>query len=337
MIGTGILSLPQSISALGYSQVFIPILFGIIASFTLWIMVWLNSKYENDSLFQINEKLLGKWLGKAINLLLALQFIVFVSGIINSYMHLIQTTALPEQTIPLPVFLFLLILVYIVNGGIKSIARFCIMTFFLTLPMCFFLIWAIQKGDISHIFPLFNFNGKELLDAMKRGYLSILGYELIMFYFPYIVDQKKAFKHSLIGIWISILFCFITVLVSVMYYSEWQLENVEYSVLHLFKAGEFSFVERIDIIGITLWVFLILSTVTVYFWAAKKGIESIRNKEKKSFGFIIILIIFGLIVMPVSTETQEKLFKLSNYAGYFLLVWPLFLCVIHFFKKRVQR
>lgn len=338
MIGTGILSLPQSMSSLGYSQTFMPLMFGIIASLTIWPMIWLNSKYKNDNLFHINEKLLGKWLGKCINFLLVIQFIVFVSGIISNYMRLIQVTALPEQTTPIPIFLFLLILIYIVNGDIKSIARFCIMTFFLTIPLGFFLRWAIEKGDLSHIFPLFNFNRLEFFEATKKGYLSILGYELIMFYFPYIVDQKKAFKHSLIGIWISIILCFITTLVSVMYFSQWQLKNVEYSVLHLFKAGEFSFIERIDIIGITLWVFLILTSVAVYFWAAKKGIESIRSREKKSHDYIIALLIFIIVVMPVSTETQDKIFVIGNYVGYIVLVWPMFLCIVYLFrKKQVQQ
>ncbi|MGE7624145.1 GerAB/ArcD/ProY family transporter [Viridibacillus sp. NPDC096237] len=334
MIGTGILTLPQKLSAVGYSQTLFPLLFGVIASLTLLPMIWINSKYPNENLFRINEILLGKWLGKGVNLFIVLQFTLFTAGIISNYMHLIQSTALSEQTITAPVFFFLLLLIYIVHGGIRSIARFCIMTFFITIPMFFFLRWAIEKGDISHFLPLFNFNSRDFYDAMKKGYLSILGYELIMFYFPNIIDQKKAYKHALIGIWISISLCFITTVVSVMYFSEWQLKYVEFSVLNLFKAGEFSFVERIDIIGMTLWVFLILSTVSVYLWSAKRGMDSLRSKEKKYHIYILALIIFLVVKMPFSQEFQEKLFSGSNYVGYVLIVWPLFLAIVHLLRKK---
>ncbi|MGD2196444.1 GerAB/ArcD/ProY family transporter [Lysinibacillus sphaericus] len=338
MVGTGILSLPQKLSAMGYTEWFMPILFGIVATLTLWPMIWLCSKYPNDHLFRINEILLGKVLGKGLNFLFVIQFIIFSAGIISNYMHLIQSTALQEQTITLPVFCFLLLLIYIVSGGIKSIARFCMMAFFITIGMFYFTRWAIEKGEVSHLLPLLNFSGKDFLNAFKDGYLSILGYELILFYFPYIIDQKKAFRHSLIGIWISIFLCFFTTVVSVMYYSEWQLKNVEFSVLNLFKAGEFTFVERIDIIGITLWVFLILSTATAYVWCAKLGVESVFKKKNSFPLYVIAAIIFFIIRMPFSREFQEKLFTASNNIGYMLIIWPIFLSMIYVVrKKKVQQ
>lgn len=337
MIGTGILSLPQQLSSLGYSQVLMPLLFGVIASITLYPMIWINSKYPNENLFQINEILLGKFMGKFFNILFVIQFITFSAGIISDYMHLIQSTALQEQTITGPVLCFLLLLVYIVSGGIKSIARFCMLTFFLTIGMMYFTHWAFEKGSMSHFFPLFNFfSVHDFYEALKKGYLSILGYELIMFYYPYIVDQKKAYRHSLIGIWISILICFITTAISVMYYSEWQLENVEFSVLNLFKAGEFSFIERIDIFGITLWVFLIFSTVAAYLWCAKKGVDLLFAKKSKVYLYVLAAIIFFIVKMPSSRDFQEKLFTATNYVGYMLILWPVFLIIVYVLRKKKQ-
>ncbi|MDF2067670.1 GerAB/ArcD/ProY family transporter [Bacillus sp. Cr_A10] len=338
MFGTGILSLPQRLSSLGYSEAFFPLVLGIIASLTLWPMIWIMSKFPNENLFRINELLLSKWIGKSINIFFVLQFTLFLAAIISNYMQLIQTTALPEQKITAPIFLLILILIYIVKGGIKSIARFCMMAFFLTLPLLYFLRWSIEKGDVSHIFPLFNYNFKEMFEALRKGYLSILGYETILFYYPYIVNQKKAFKHVSIGIWISIILCLITTFVSVMYYSEWQLKNVEFSVLQLFKAGELTFIERIDIIGMTMWVFLVLSTMAIYLWSAKKGLDSIRSKKNKLHVYIIATVVFLIIIFPYSNEMKQKLYEVSFYAGYLLVVWPIFLSIVHVLrKKKVQQ
>jgi len=120
-----------------------------------------------------------------------------------------------------------------------------------------------------------------------------------------------------------------------MYYSEWQLKNVEFSVLNLFKAGEFTFIERIDIIGITLWVLLILSSVTAYVWCAKRGVDTLLKKKKQNYQlYIIAFIIFIIIKMPFSREFQEKLFMASNYMGYLLVIWPVFLILIYIIRKK---
>lgn len=338
MVGTGILTLPRDLSAVGYSQILFPLLFGLIATLTLWPIIWLNSKYPNENLFRINEILLGKGLGKFVNLLIILHFTLLISGVINKYMHLIQSNALPEQTMPIPILLLLLLLIYIVNGGIKTIARFCIIAFFLTIGIFYFTNWAIEKGELSHFLPLFNFNRSEFFNAFKTGYLTILGYELIMFYFPYIKDQKKAFKHATIGIWISICLCYITVIVSVMYFSEWQLKHIEYSLLNVFKAGELSFVERFDILGVTLWIFLILTTVAAYLWSATKGMESLFSKQKKYYLYSLAILIFIIAILPLPRELQQKLFTGNNYLAYVLIIWPLFLNILYLLrKKQVQQ
>ena len=334
MIGTGILTLPRNLSAVGYSQILLPLLFGVIASLTIWPMIWLNKKYPTDNLFQINEQLLGKTLGKTINIFIIIQMIVFIAGTIGYYLDLIQSTILPEQRITMQLILLLLLLLYIVNGGIKGIARFCILAFFLTIGIFYFTHWAFQKGELSHIFPLFNFTGSELFDAVSKGYLSIVGYELIMFYFPYISEQKKAFKHALIGIWISVSLCFITVFISVMYYSEWQLKHIKFTILNLFKAGDLSFIERIDVLFMSLWVVLVLSTLAVYLWSAKEGIVSIMKKKHKYLLFIIGIVIFAIIELPIPREVHDKLFKVNDYLLYALIIWPIFLCFLYLLRKK---
>ncbi len=338
MIGTGPLALPQQLSHLGYSQAFFPIIMGIIASFTLWPMVWLSSKFPNETLFSIIEILLGKWLGKCINILIVLQFVVFTSGNIRDFMNIMESTSLTRHAIWIPVLIILLLFLYIVKGGIKSVANFCILAFFVSILMLFFLKWALEKGDVRHLFPIFNFNGQEFLDALKKGYVSLVGYELIMFYFPYIINQKKAYKHALIGMWISVGIFLVTTITSVMYMSLWQLENVKFSVLDLYKAGGFSFIERIDVFGMTLWAFHILCAVSGYIWCAKKGMESIMSKKAKYYLIILTMAIFFIVNIPISQEFQKKLYLGSNYIGYAIIVSPIFLSLVYLIRrKKVQQ
>ncbi|MFJ7936204.1 GerAB/ArcD/ProY family transporter [Sporosarcina sp. NPDC096371] len=334
MVGTSILSLPNRLSSMGYSQWWMPLLFGIIANILLIPMIWLGLKYRDDHLFAIHEKLLGKWLGKSINILLLLYFIVVLAAVCSSYIQLIQVVALIDRTITGPLIVFLLVLIYIVSGGIKSIARFCIIAFFSTIGTVYILKWGFVAGEISHMMPFFNFDKQEFYTATLKGLMMIGGFELISFYFPHIVDQKKAFKHASLGIWLCILFSFVFTFVSVMFFSEWQIEHVLYPVLNLFKEVELSFLERVDVLGITLWVFLILSTTAAYLWVAKIGLDSIRSTAKTAHLYIIAALIYLVVQFPFMQEFQKLLFERVFYVMYAMFIWPAVLCVIHVLKRK---
>ncbi|WP_017381472.1 GerAB/ArcD/ProY family transporter [Paenisporosarcina sp. TG-14] len=333
MIGMGLLSFNTVLSPVGYSQWWIPLLFGVLANITLIPMVWLALQYKEDDLFDIHEKLLGKKFGKLLNVLIIVYVVLVIASVTQNYLDLIQIAILPNRANTFHAFFIMLLAVLIVNGGIKSVARFCIFTFFFAFGLVYFLRWGFVAGEISHLLPLFNFSSSEFLEATKIGYSSMVGYELIMVYFPYIINQKKAFKQTSLGIWITVLFYFMTSVVAVMYFSEWQLEHIFYPILELFQAVELSFVERIDTIGITVWVFLILSTISAYLWVAKKGIESVRAKNSQYHIYFTAVSVYILLSLPFTQTIKKTLHENIFYVSYGLILWPVFLCMIHFLRK----
>ncbi len=334
MIGMALLSLSNTLSPVGYSQWWFPVLFGIIANITLIPMVWIALQYKDDDLFDIHEKLFGKWIGKLLNSLLIIYAIVLFAAVINTYLDLVQISALQDRTRIGHLILIILLAVFIVKGGIKSIARFCILTFFLTGWLIYFLRWGIVQGEISHLLPLFNFTASEFWDATKKGYNSMVGYEILMVFFPYIIHPQKAFKHASLGIWLTVFFYLCTAIVGVMYFSEWQLKHLFYPVLKLFQAVDLSFVERIDTFGITIWVFLILTTAGGYLWMAKKGIDSVRDKNSQYHIYGMAVFAFIVLNLPVSKVFQTTLYENVFYVSYGVILWPIILCFIHFLRKK---
>ncbi|MEW9501558.1 GerAB/ArcD/ProY family transporter [Jeotgalibacillus marinus] len=334
LVGVGLLSMPYLISPMGFSQWWLPLVFGIVANITLIPMIWLLKQYKNHNIYTINEKLLGKWLGRFVNLLLVLYATAFGASLIERYLDLVQVSALPDKTIIGSLIFFLFLLTYIIHGGIKSIARFCIMTFFLTLPMMYFLQWGYVDGEISHMLPFYTFTSEEFVKAFKDGYVTMIGYELILVYYPYVIHQQKAFKHVSIGIWISCIIYFLVTFVAVMFFSEWQLANILYPILKLLKSVEMSFIDRVDVMGISLWVFLVLSTTSVYIWAGKKGLDSLRSNNKTYHLYILAIILFIVVAIPFS-DSFEKIWHSSiNYVGYGIILWPNLLIIIHLIKFR---
>ncbi|QRG66871.1 GerAB/ArcD/ProY family transporter [Brevibacillus choshinensis] len=329
-IGVNLLMLSHSVSKMGYNQWWLPFILGTIASLTLIPMIALCKRYPEDSLFVINEKLLGKWLGRGVNVLVIIYAILNATTVNSGYVRLVQTSMVSSQTVTLPLLGLTLVMVYIANGGIKLVARFCLISFFFTGWMIYYLQWGFQKGGIMHIFPLFNTNFPDVLNALNNSFASMLGFELLLFYYPYIQQKEKALRHALWGVWLIIFFYTLVLLTSVAYFSVWEMEHLIYPILNLFKAVELSFMERLENVGIGVWVFLILSTSAAYIWAARKGMEEMTGRKRKWHLLLPATLSYFIIRGPISTEIQQYLYdKVTVYMGYGVILWPVFLLLVH--------
>ncbi|WP_026478411.1 GerAB/ArcD/ProY family transporter [Alkaliphilus transvaalensis] len=338
MAGIGVLSLPNSLSPVGYNQWIIVLIMGVIASITLFPMVALCLKYPEDTLFTIHKKLLGKWFGKLATFIWIIYGILGLARVSRHYSFLAQAVLLPEKSILLPLFLIYTVSLYIVLGGIKSVARFSIASFFLTVWLTYYSQWPLGLGNFYHLLPSFDFSFKEFINALFSGYDAMLGYGFIMIYFPYIINQKKTFKHGLLGVWITTILYLLTSVASVVYFSKWQLINLTFPLLNLLKAIQLSFVQRIDTLLVGLWVLLVLSTMAPYLWVTKKAFDVVLGSKRNLHLYGAASISFFISVGPIAEKVRDILLEqVSINLGYSILLWPLPLLVIHSIKRRKER
>jgi spore germination protein AB len=334
MVGLGLLSLPHFLSPTGNGQWVMPILLGVAAQITLFPMVWLCLKYPTQGLFEMNELLLGKWIGRFVNMILITYGILMLATVSEGYIRLVQVVTLPNKTTTIPVLLLFGVIIYIVRGGIKSIARFCILAFVFTWWMIYYLQWPLQKGDLGSLLPLFNFSLSDGGKAFHQGFFTMIGYELLLFYFPYIMNQKKALKHASMGIWITIFFYTAVSVASVAYFSNWQLERLLYPSLNIFKSVELTFIERVENVYIGLWVFLILSTTTLYLWMARKGLDTIFSKKKEWHLYLCVFLALIYILGPLTQDFRNVTHRyVTVFIAYGIILWPNLLLLLHYVRK----
>lgn len=338
LIGVNLLSLPHDLIGVGSDMWWYPALLGPICWLTVLPMVWVCSRYPEDSLFRINEKLLGKWLGSSINLVFILYALATVAAVAEGYLRLMQTITMPDRTITGPLIFLLIVLVYIVEGGIKGIARFCIISFVFTGWLVYYLQWSLVQGDLRHLLPVFQAGGGQLLTTAHRGLPAFLGYELLLFCYPYIREPKKVFRNAGIGIALAVFFYVSVTVASVAYFSLWQLDHLLYPVLNLFKAVELSFLERVENLGISLWVFLILSTMAAYLWMAAKGVDTMMKKFRKAHLYIGALLVFAMIESPFKPEQRKDLYEeWIPLLGYGVILYPLLLLPLVLLRNRKEK
>ncbi|WP_026673844.1 GerAB/ArcD/ProY family transporter [Alkalihalobacterium bogoriense] len=340
LIGIGLFSLPHDISSLGYNLWILPLIYGVIATLTLIPILALCKRYPDSSLYSINEKLLGKYVGKGLNVLIIFFAIIHTSSVCHSYVRVLQTVSYPDNTILISSLSLYFVLVLIVLGGIKSVARFCIFSFFITGWMLYFVKWAFQQGELMHAVPTLEHDLSIWLSSMHSGAGVMFGYVLVLFYFPYIQNQKKTFRHMTIGIWIAVTYYVVVCLASVVYFSTWQQANLVLPILNLFQSVQLPLVERIENFGVSIWVFLVLSTSSAYLWVAKKGVDALFSnyKDKAWHVYPVAFISIMLFLGPLSVELQEVIFgDINVYSEYAVIVLPVFLLCVHWLKSKLKK
>ncbi|WP_158235052.1 GerAB/ArcD/ProY family transporter, partial [Pseudomonas sp. 2822-17] len=96
----------------------------------------------------------------------------------------------------------------------------------LTAWMGYYSNWAFADANFHHLYPRFDQTLMDWGNALFEGSQIMLGFALIMFYYPYIIEQKKAYKHAVMGISLAISMMLLICIVSIVYFSRWQLENL---------------------------------------------------------------------------------------------------------------
>lgn len=334
--GIAVFSFPHYLRHIGYNMwMMLPIYCMIILVF-LKVMTTLSNKYPNDTLYVINEKITGRVFGKLINFLILFYAAAQIANESQFYVRLVQSVTLPDFTLTGITITLFLVMIAIVNGGIKSIARFSILSFFLVIWTAYYSNWALADSNIHHLWPPRFEEGLEAWGAaFFEGSQLFLGIALLMFFYPYIIQQEKAFRHAATGVILGLLINIFICMVSIVFFSRWQIENLQYPVLNLFQAVELSNVERIETLGISLFVFLVLSKTALYLWVAKKGLDALLSKHKNKTRHLIFIAGTTLffVLGPIPIRYKVIFYeKWIIYYGYWLILLPVFLLLLHKLK-----
>ncbi|MCD8509528.1 MAG: spore germination protein [Bacillus sp. (in: Bacteria)] len=201
------------------------------------------------------------------------------------------------------------------------------------------LFLAFPEIDILRFTP-YIFQGE--IDPIRKGieaYAAFLGYELILFLFPYIEKDKRVTKAIIGGHLISTFIYLGVCLVSFGFYSFEQLKIVLYPTIKYLKFIQTPILERIERLTLSLFVLKVAITVVMYYWVSLQLSARMFTKSNKPwFVFSFILFTF-LVTLPFNLYRD-----VSNVFGYLNLpeiILAFFLPILLLFfiwqKNRKER
>ncbi|WDV09348.1 GerAB/ArcD/ProY family transporter [Lysinibacillus irui] len=337
-MGIVFFSLPNIIAThFGYNGWIMIIPISVVVLIHIGLIAKIYSFNKGESIFETIESLNSK--AKMILMLLYISLSIFWSilavTIAKHYAYVMKFLYFPYTDIQWFVLLTLILAFYLVTRGIITIVHITTIFFFLSAPIIFLLFYFVP--DFSFLqFSTFLFNeNKDFYGGIIELYTAFLGFEVILFMFPYISKEKSGFKYVF---WAHLYTSFVYLIVTIFSYgfnSIQQLTRQVYPVVTLMRYIEFEFIERLDSIIFILFYLKVLITITMYVWISLVTLKRVVKWSDNLIVFVLLIVGY-LSTLPFVTKKESiillsALTKVQLFLSVFL---PLLLLMIIFKKRR---
>ncbi|MGC5324994.1 GerAB/ArcD/ProY family transporter [Brevibacillus sp. SYSU BS000544] len=335
-IGVGAMGFQSTIyEKTGHDAWISVIIAGIAAQISTWIVIRTLLRFPKKDLYDIHELILGKWLGKIMNIVYLVYLFLIGFTILRNYIDVIQTWLFPEMKSWTLAFLLVLLILYGVMGGIRVIVGYCVLSCIFSIWLFFLIFYGLKYSTWDQLFPIMEAKVGNLLNGAFQMSFTVLGFEILYFILPFIKEQNRAQKYSQFGLIFTTVTYIGLMIAAIVYYSGPQLIHVTWATLNMYKIVELPFLERFEFLAVSYWVLVITPNCLLYLWAATRGIKKVFPFKQKYAVYFLCLVTIGLTPL---FKTREQLTTFTEWVGQLGIllsfIYPFFL---HLLVMLVQR
>lgn len=198
------------------------------------------------------------------------------------------------------------------------------------IPLIFifiiFLMLAVPDLTWTNLLPLEFNNYKEIIQGLIHSVFAFMGAEMYLIYRPFL-QKELTLKSKQILMYQLIIFVFylISVMFSQMFFTIEEIKLVPEPIIYILKSQEVTFVKRLDIFFVYIWLSWSIITVlifnltirVVHFGIGKKG-------TKKTIVFYHLL----LAIIPLFFVKFKVIEIMKNSFHYIILIFTFLLPIL---------
>lgn len=317
-IGVGIITLVNEVHVKARSDSWISVIISGIAIQIVIIIFWsLVRRFPGKNLFEIIEIVLGKFIGKIIVFFYCLFFISTGAILFAKYTIILKSWMLPLTPKSILIGALSIITVYLAIDNLQVISRFFILASSVLLVFLGFVIFSLKDANYTYIMPIGVHGVKNILKGAVVTSLSFQGFEYALFFAPFVKMKKNTIIKTMTwtNVFVTLFYTFV-VLATQLFFSSNELELVPEPIFYLVKSFSFKVIERPDLIFISLWLVLVVTSSVVLFFMTSFATTALFNVKNRtpfvyitvSFSFFLSLLLYGEELIDRFTEIFQMFF-----------------------------
>lgn len=318
----------------------------LLAGAAMHLFVWLMFKIlssrneSNTSIVEINRSKFGKLAGTGLNLMIAFHFTLGAFCTFRTYIEVLQVWIFPVmQMLPIALVIFLLIY-YAVSGGFRTVAGLsfwgAISIFLFIAPLTLMLTPHLH---LQNVLPVWNHSTGQILKSAHAMVPYYLGYEILLFVYPFIQSQAKSQKWAHAAVFTATIMYLQVALIAFMYFSEGQITHIIWPSLNMISIMQFPLMQRVEYLVISIWFVKMLANISLSLWAVCHSLKlSVRAKPSVTLWIILALFVAAQLVIKDYSrlQTANELYERMGMILIFGYV-PMMYVITRFNRKKTRQ
>ncbi|WP_036698230.1 GerAB/ArcD/ProY family transporter [Paenibacillus taiwanensis] len=302
-VGTGVLSLPRMLAEVAGTDGWISILLGWIINLVLGIIiVWVMSQYPQYTFSQLITRLFGKFIATFVIIVLFCHFALFSWSVFADAMLYIKAWFLPMTQTPIIMCLFITPALLTAKKNILVVARYSEFVFYFTLWMPLVMLFPLLEAQFVHLLPVLKEGWVPVIKAVDNTTVAFIGNEIIFLIYPFLKSKETAIRGVIASNTLTMLLYLFVTVISYAYFSPDEVTQYSQPVLNLLKVVEFRFLERIDVIYLALYLFVVSTSWVNYIYST--GVCA--SQLVKSSNHSPFVLVFGVLIVVLSAWIEPS-------------------------------
>ncbi|WP_286884461.1 GerAB/ArcD/ProY family transporter [Aneurinibacillus sp. UBA3580] len=304
-VGTSILTLPGGVAKTAGTDGWISIILGwALTTVVSLCIVHLMAKHPGDTMLELLTRYLGKWPGKAVMGIWMLYALFAVTVILFVTVSIVQEWILPNTSNYFIVTLFMINAYMIVRGGVRIIARYAEFVFFFTLGLPILLMFPLKDSHWIYLLPILKEGWMPILYTVKTTVIAFLGFEMAFLFYPYLQNKKAAAKGIVIANTLTLVVYLHITFICFIYFSPEEITQFLWPTLTLVKPIQFPFLERMEIVFVSFYIFLFSTSGIPYLFFVTDTFSQLCNKKDWQLPYLL-LPLFAVVSFFFRPSYQE--------------------------------
>ncbi len=316
--GIGILTLPTDVGEhAGHDGWITVIIGGVLCLLASIIIIALCKRFNGQSVLDINRMIFGKYVSYLLNIFLLL-YLLF--AVLSNLCFFVSTVGVwffretPLWILSLYTMIPSMVLAY---KGLKGVCRFNFLLFVTVPVLLSMFVLTLKDFRMTNLMPIGIHGAENIMKSLVNVPYAFMGFETLLFIFPFIMEKQHINKHTIIGAAVLTLIYTYFVMTSIAVFGEDLLSKRIIAFVGIARMIEVPVIERVDLYYLAIWLPALLLAVNAYLFLAYNTTKKVFKVKSKRIPFTIIIIIV-IVLTSIFGEDSYTVYQMTRYAGYAL-------------------